>query len=57
MTAAVSAHAQQTPAGKAAPVTVDNFVRAESDTYIGNLAKESGGLAKLLHRREPAAIR
>ena len=38
------------------PVTVDNFVRAESDTYIGNLAKESGGLAKFHHRREPASI-
>ncbi|HET8545473.1 MAG TPA: DUF1254 domain-containing protein [Pseudolabrys sp.] len=37
------------------PVTVDNFVRAESDTYIGNFAKE-GGLAKLVHRREPASI-
>jgi hypothetical protein len=38
------------------PVTVDNFIRAESDTYIGNFAKESGGLAKLVHRREPASI-
>jgi hypothetical protein len=37
------------------PVTVDNFIRAESDMYIGNFAKE-GGLAKLLHRREPASI-
>jgi hypothetical protein len=40
----------------AEPVTVDNFIRAESDLYIGNLGKESGGLAKLNHRREPAAI-
>ncbi|MBB3558892.1 hypothetical protein FHX06_000189 [Rhizobium sp. BK512] len=37
-------------------VTADNFVRAESDTYIGNLAKAAGGLAKLVHHREPAAI-
>jgi hypothetical protein len=37
------------------PVTADNFVRAESDTYAANLAKE-GGLGKLLHRREPAPI-
>lgn len=43
-------------ADQALPVTVDNFVRAESDLYIGNLAKESGGLAKLLHHREPAPI-
>lgn len=39
----------------AIPVTVDNFVRAESDLYIGSLAKQ-GGLGKLLHRREPASI-
>ena len=45
------AHAQSP-----APVTVDNFVRAESDTYIGNLVKESGGLGKLIHHREPASI-
>lgn len=37
-------------------VTVGNFVRAESDLYIGNLAKEAGGLGKLLHHREPAPI-
>jgi len=37
-------------------VTPQNFVRAESDTYIANLAKESGGLAKFQHRREPASI-
>lgn len=39
----------------AIPVTVDNFVRAESDLYAGNIAKE-GGLGKLTHRREPASI-
>ncbi|CAM5222094.1 carboxylesterase [Bosea thiooxidans] len=37
------------------PVTVDNFIRAESDVYIGNLAKEAG-LGKLSHRREPASL-
>ncbi|WP_245330533.1 DUF1254 domain-containing protein [Bradyrhizobium sp. AS23.2] len=37
------------------PVTVDNFVRAESDLYASNLEKE-GGLGKLSHRREPASI-
>jgi hypothetical protein len=41
---------------KAAAVTVDNFVRAESDTYIAVSAKEAGGLGKLFHRREPASI-
>jgi len=46
----------QSSAGDAVPVTVDNFVRAESDLYMRNLAKESGGFAKLYHRREPASI-
>ncbi len=36
-------------------VTVDNFIRAESDLYFGNLVKE-GGLGKFNHRREPARI-
>jgi hypothetical protein len=42
-------------AADAVPVTVDNFIRAESDLYIGNAVKE-GGLGKLNHRREPASI-
>ena len=46
----------QPPAASTVPVTVDNFVRAESDAYIADLAKEAGGLAKLNHHREPASI-
>ena len=42
-------------AAEAIPVTVDNFIRAESDTYIGSLARDAG-LGKLLHRREPTSI-
>jgi len=38
------------------PVTVDNFTRAESDLYFGGLQKDSGGIGKFLHRREPARI-
>jgi len=39
------------------PVTVDNFIRAESDQYLGGLVKDSGGaVGKFNHRREPAAI-
>ena len=34
---------------------MDNFIRAESDLYIGNLAREAG-IGKLNHRREPASI-
>lgn len=44
------------PVPGAIPVTVDNFVRAESDSYIGSMVKDAGGLGKLLHRREPASI-
>jgi hypothetical protein len=36
-------------------VTVDNFIRAETDTYFGNMVKE-GSFGTLLHRREPASI-
>ncbi|CAK11709.1 DUF1254 domain-containing protein [Rhizobium leguminosarum] len=43
------------PALATEPVTVDNFVRAESDLYFQNIAKD-GGLGKLVHRREPADI-
>lgn len=43
------------PPTAAMPVTVDNFIRAESDAYFRNLAKE-GGLGRFAHRREPAAI-
>lgn len=52
------AHAQTAAApadGKPVPVTVDNFVRAESDMYFAGLTKQ-GGLGKFLHRREPASI-
>lgn len=50
------AHAEDIASPKAAvPVTVDNFVRAESDLYLAALTKQ-GGLGKLLHRREPASI-
>jgi hypothetical protein len=38
------------------PVTVDNFARAETDTYMGNLVKDAGGLGKFAHHREPASI-
>jgi hypothetical protein len=52
-------HAQpapQSPTGNAVPVTVGNFIRAESDKYFGGILKDSGGIGKFLHRREPAPI-
>jgi hypothetical protein len=48
---AAVAHAQATH-----PVTVDNFVRAESDLYFGGLLKDSGALGKFNHRREVASV-
>ncbi|GJE44878.1 hypothetical protein AEGHOMDF_4070 [Methylobacterium soli] len=41
--------------GSPIPVTPDNFPRAESDLYFGNIVKD-GGLGQFVHRREPAAI-
>jgi hypothetical protein len=53
------AHAQAAAAATASatplPVTADNFIRAESDLYMGNIAKD-GGFGKFTHRREPASI-
>ncbi len=40
----------------AEPVTVDNFGRAESDLYFASIIKDSEGIGKLNHRREPARI-
>ena len=42
-------------AGDVMAVTVDNFIRAESDLYFGNVVKD-GGFGKFLHRRQPASI-
>ncbi|MBX9821797.1 DUF1254 domain-containing protein [Afipia birgiae] len=55
VSAVVSAAQAQSPAGGSVPVTLDNFARAESDAYIGNLLKE-GNLGKFKHNREPANI-
>jgi len=48
---------QPKPPAAAEPVTVDNFARAESDTYFAGLIKDSsGGIGKFSHRRETARI-
>ena len=36
----------QSPPANTVPVTADNFIRAESDLYFGNLVKE-GSLRKI----------
>jgi hypothetical protein len=38
------------------PVTVDNFIRAESDLYIGVVALKEGGFGKFEHHRELSPI-
>jgi hypothetical protein len=38
------------------PVTVENFPRAETDVYFAKLMRDSGGLGKYSHSREPASI-
>ena len=38
------------------PVTVDNFVRAETDMYFRVTVKEAGGLAKFHHNRQVASV-
>ena len=45
----------QAQSGASLPVTVDNFIRAESDLYLGNVIKD-GGFGKFMHRREPAPV-
>jgi hypothetical protein len=50
-----ASQAQSPPAAAPIRVTVDNFVRAESDLYIGGVAKDYG-FGKLRHDRTPASI-
>ena len=54
LAALCTAHAQA-PSGNAVPVTVNNFIRAETDMYFGSTFKQ-GGFGKFSHRREPANI-
>jgi hypothetical protein len=41
----------QSPSGSVVPVTVESFVRAETDLYFGGLIN-LGGLGKFNHRRQ-----
>ncbi|MFY9839702.1 MAG: hypothetical protein WAK55_25165, partial [Xanthobacteraceae bacterium] len=42
----------QSAADKTTPVTVDDFIRAESDLYFGTVALKEGGFGKFFHNRE-----
>ena len=53
--AAVCQAQAQTAAQPATPVTVENFVRAETDTYMARLGNDFG-IGKLRHRRDLASI-
>jgi hypothetical protein len=55
LSATCDVRAQQPSAGDAVPVTADNFVRAESDLYFGNIVKR-GGFGKFDHNRDLAAV-
>jgi hypothetical protein len=52
---AVVVAAEAQPAGNPVPVNVENFRRAESDTYFGGVVKQ-GGFGKFFHHREPMPI-
>ncbi len=45
----------QTPSSAATPVGVLNFVRAESDLYMGKMVKD-GSFGRFVHSREPVSI-
>src|SRR5258708_33964441 len=45
----------QAPSSPAVPVTVDNYIRAQSDIYFGQTA-EAGAFGKFRHGRELAPI-
>ena len=46
----------QSVTDKTIPVTVDNFIRAESDLYFGAVAVKEGGFGKFFHNREVSPI-
>jgi hypothetical protein len=38
------------------PVTIDNFIRAESDRMFASFQRDAGGVNRLMHNREPTPI-
>ena len=54
LTTATAAAAPK-PVSATVPVTIENFIRAESDMYMAGLAQD-GGLGKLAHHREAASV-
>jgi hypothetical protein len=56
LAALITLYAAMASAQSTIPVTVDTFVRAETDRYLAANAKDAGGLGKFHHVREPASI-
>jgi hypothetical protein len=52
---AINAATAQTPAGNAMPVTIHNFIRAETDLYMSNIVKD-GGFGKFTHAAAMAIL-
>jgi hypothetical protein len=46
----------QQPAANLVPVTVENFVRAESDFYMSAVALKENGFGRFQHHRELSPI-
>lgn len=53
--AAMPATAQASPRAGAVPVTVDSFIRAETDLYFAKIVKDRG-FGRLNHKRQMASI-
>ena len=51
MLVVVSGTQAQSPKGGVVPVTVENFIRAETDSYFVGYVNR-GGFGKFIHRRE-----
>ena len=49
-------YAQKSTAGDSVPVTVDNFIRAETDLYLSTVALKERGFGKFEHHRELSPI-
>ncbi len=56
LSASIVLLAGSTALAQSVPVTVDNFIRAESDFYIGHAVEEAGGVGKVHHHREAMPI-
>ena len=52
----IAAAQAQTPPDKTIPVTVENFIRAETDLYFSAVALKEGGFGKFEHHRELSPI-